>query len=96
MLPFAKLNDSGFKVEGSGMAVPGILQVYASGSKIAGEYGDPWDPRAGVNYFPFGDQILRWNAEYLYVRRSPVGALSLPTLVGGNGGVFYTSVLLNF
>jgi hypothetical protein len=96
MLPFAKLNDSGFKVEGSGMAVPGILQVYASGSKIAGEYGDPWDTRAGVNYFPFGDQILRWNAEYLYVRRSPVGALSLPTLVGGNGGVFYTSVLLNF
>jgi hypothetical protein len=38
---------------------------------------------------------VRWNTEYLPVRRSPVGALSLPTLVGANGGVFYTSFMVN-
>ena len=78
------------------MALPKTVQVYASGSRIYGEHGDPWDLRGGLNYSPFQNQIVRWNAEYLYVRRSPVGALSLPTLVGANGGVFYTSFMVNF
>jgi hypothetical protein len=95
-LAFRELNDSGFKLEASAMAMPKTLQVYASGSKIYGEYGDPWDTRVGVNYYPFGNEIVRWNTEYLHVRRSPVGALSLPTLVGANGGVFYSSFMLNF
>ena len=30
------------------------------------------------------------------LRRSPVGALSLPEPVGGNGGVFYSSFVVNF
>ena len=36
------------------------------------------------------------NAEYLYVRRSPAGALSLPVQVGGNGATFYSSFMVNF
>ena len=39
-LPFRELNDSGFKLEASAMAIPKMVQVYASGSKIFGEYGD--------------------------------------------------------
>ena len=58
--------------------------------------GDPWDFKAGVNYYPFGNELVRWNTEYLYVRRSPVGALSLPMPVGANGGIFFSSFLLNF
>ena len=78
------------------MAVPRTLQAYTSGSQIDGEYGDPWDVRAGVNYYPFGTEIVRWNTEYMYVRRSPVGALSLPMVVGANGSVVYSSFLINF
>lgn len=95
-LPFRELNDSGLKVETSAMAMPKTLQIYASGSRIFGEYGDPWDMRVGVNYYPFKNEIVRWNAEYLQLRRSPVGALSLPSIVGANGPVFYTSFLVNF
>jgi hypothetical protein len=95
-LSFSDMHDSGFKVEASAMAVPGVLQVYGGASKILGEYGDPWDARAGVNYYPFRQETIRWNTEYLYVRRSPVGALSLPTVVGANGGIFYSSFMLNF
>jgi hypothetical protein len=90
------MTDSGFKDEASAMAVPRILQLYVSGSMIDGEYGDPWDARAGVNYYPFATPIVRWNTEYLYVRRSPVGALSLPMAVGANGGIIYSSFLVNF
>lgn len=96
LLPFRQLHDSGFKVEASAMAVPQVLQVYTGGSRINGEYGDPWDLRAGANYYPFRNEIVRWNTEYMYVRRSPVGALSLPMPVGGNGGVFYSSFMVNF
>jgi hypothetical protein len=95
-LPFRELHDSGFKVETSAMALPKLLQPYVSGSRINGEYGDPWDVRVGVNYYPFGNEIVRWNAEYLHVRRSPVGALSLPMPVGANGGIVYSSFLVNF
>jgi len=95
-LPFRDLHDSGVKVESSAMAVPKLLQAYVSGSKIFGEYGDPWDFKAGVNYYPFRIELVRWNAEYLYVRRSPVGALSLPMAVGANGGIFFSSFLVNF
>ena len=95
-LSFREMKDSGFKLEASAMAIPRKLQAYLSGSRIDGEYGDPWDMRAGVNHYPFGTEIVRWNTEYLYVRRSPVGALSLPTLVGANGGIFYSSVMISF
>jgi hypothetical protein len=96
LLPFREMNDSGFKVESSAMVRPRTLQAYVSGSRINGEYGDPWDMRIGVNYYPFGTEIVRWNTEYLYVRRSPVGALSLPMSVGANGPIFYTTFLINF
>jgi hypothetical protein len=95
-LPFRGMNDSGFKVEASAMAIPKTVQLYASGSKIFGEYGDPWDMRVGGNWYPSRNEIVRWNTEYLYLRRSPVGALSLPSLVGANGGVFYSSFMVNF
>lgn len=95
-LPFSTMNDSGFKIETSAMAVPKTVQAYVSGSKVFGEYGDPWDVRLGVNYYPFKTEIVRWNAEYLRISRSPVGALALPMPVGANGGIFYTSFLVNF
>jgi hypothetical protein len=95
-LPFREMHDSGFKVETSVMALPKLLQAYVSGSRISGEYGDPWDFKAGVNYYPFKNELVRWNAEYLYISRSPVGALSLPMPVGANGGIFFSSFLVNF
>jgi hypothetical protein len=93
-LPFDELNDDGFQVQASAMAIPETLQVYVGGSKVFGEYGDPWDARAGINWYPWKNEVVRWNFEYAELRRSPVGALSLPYSVGANGGVFVTSFML--
>ena len=90
------LNDHGFQLQASAMVSPKQLQVYVSGSKVFGEYGDPSDTRVGVNVYPFKSQVVRWNFEYLHLRRSPVGGLSLPYVVGGNGPVFYSSFEVNF
>jgi hypothetical protein len=78
------------------MLRPESLQLYAGGSRVFGEYGDPWDFRVGLNWFPWKNQVVRWNFEYLQLRRSPAGALSLPYSVGANGPVFSSNFMVWF
>src|SRR5215212_1362565 len=88
--------DHAFQIQGTAMLVPKKLQAYAGHSRIFGDYGNPWDFRAGANFFPFKNKIVRWNNEALYLRKSPVGYTSVPFAVGGNGFVFHSSVELAF
>jgi hypothetical protein len=91
LLPFDDLEDQGFQIVGSAMLVPRTLQAYISGSHISGEYGNPWDARVGLNWYPFRNRGIRWNNEVLYVDDSPVGGLTLPTQVGAEGAIFYST-----
>jgi hypothetical protein len=95
-LPFEELNDNGFQLQASGMLLPQTLQGYGGVSKVFGEYGDPWDLRLGLNWYPWHNYVVRWNTEYLHADRCPVGGLSLPTVVGGTGDIFYSSFQVNF
>ena len=95
-MPFDEMYDHGFQLQGSAMVLPQSLQAYLSGSRIFGEYGDPWDLAAGVNWFPMKRRELRVNVQGLYLQDSPVGYASVPFIVGGNGWVFTTDVMLNF
>jgi len=72
------------------------LQAYVSGSKIFGDYGDPWDAALGLNWFPMQRRELRVNVQGLYLDQSPVGYASVPFIVGGDGWVFTTDVMLSF
>jgi hypothetical protein len=78
------------------MVVPERLQVYVSGSKVYGEYGNPHDTRVGAWFFPWKNEVVRWNVEYIDVHRSPVGALSLPYAVGSNGPIVYSTFVVWF
>ncbi len=95
-LPFADLHDTGFQVQASTMVVPKQVQLYAGGSKVFGEYGNPHDVRAGGNIFPWKNETVRLNVEYIHLDRAPVGAASLPYSVGNSGPVFHTNVMLWF
>jgi len=95
-IPVDELHDHGFQLQGSTMLIPGSLQAYVSGSKIFGEYGDPWDTALGLNWFPLDRKELRVNVQGLYLDRSPVGYASVPFIVGGDGWVFTTDVNLSF
>jgi hypothetical protein len=95
-LPMDVLMDSGFQLQLSGMVVPKALQLYVAGSKIYGQYGDPSDVRFGANWFPWKNQVARWNLEVHHLNDSPVGALSLPYTVGGNGNVYHADFEVNF
>ncbi|HEY2808107.1 MAG TPA: hypothetical protein VGI91_04880 [Steroidobacteraceae bacterium] len=84
------LYDRGFQVQASAMLIPRTFQVYLAGSYIDGEYGDPWDIRAGVNWHPWQNRVFRVNSQVMYLDRSPVGYTSLTYNVGSKGVVFNT------
>jgi hypothetical protein len=48
-----------------------------------------------VNFHPWKNRVVRWNNEFMYLRTSPVGALSLPYPVGGKGPVFSSNFEVN-
>jgi len=95
-LPFTQFDDHGFQVQASAMVVPKALQGYVGVSKVYGQYGNPSDLRLGVNWYPWHNYVLRWNTEYLHNDHSPIGGTSLPTQVGANGDIVYSSLQVNF
>lgn len=92
----ASIFSHGFQMQASAMVLPKTLQFYLGQSTIYGKYGNHWDFRAGLNYFPFHNKVLRWNNEFLYLHHSPVGYTSVPFAVGGTGPIFHTNLELAF
>jgi hypothetical protein len=102
----APIFSHGFQLQTSAMVLPKTLQVYLGGSLLTGnaavldayraKYGNPWDFRAGLNYFPYHNKVLRWNNEFLYLYRSPVGYTSVPFALGGTGPIFASTLELAF
>ena len=95
VIPVSRLYDTGFQLQASTMLVPSRLQAYVSGSKIFGQYGNPYDIGLGLNWFPFGRKEMRVNIMGIDVHKSPVGYTAYPTLVGMDGWVFLTDIALN-
>ena len=92
----APIFSHGFQLQTSAMVLPKALQLYVGGSTVNGKYGDPWDFRAGVNFFPFHNKVVRWNTEFLYLHKSPVGYTSVPFALGGMGSVVHTNLEVAF
>jgi hypothetical protein len=88
------LHDTGFQLQASMMALPKTLQFYLAGSNVNGQYGKPWDTRAGLNWFPFKNKVVRLNSQVMYIYKSPVGYNSLTYNVGSTGVIFNTDVEL--
>ena len=51
------LTDTGYQVQASAMAVKDLLQVYATGSQVFGDYGKPSEFRAGGNWYFMGPEV---------------------------------------
>ena len=92
----APIEDTGYQMQSSAMAVPNFLQPYFSWSQIYGDYAKPWEVRGGANWYFTGSRGLRLNGEYIYVHKSPVGYAAYPMPVGANGPVFHMNIEMNF
>ena len=96
IIPVNRLYDTGFQLQASAMLMPRKLQAFVSGSKIYGQYGNPYDVGLGLNWFPFTRKEMRFNLMGIYVNRSPVGYTAYPLLVGMDGWVYVLDAALNF
>jgi hypothetical protein len=92
----ANIDDHGYQLQASAMAVPKTLQLYVGNSQVFGRYGDQWEVRAGENWYFMKDRGLRLNGEWMYVNRSPVGYTAYPYPVGAKGTVFHINLEMNF
>jgi hypothetical protein len=92
----ANINDTGYQLQASAMAVPKLLQLYAGTSQVFGSYGDQWEFRVGQNLYPMKERGVRLNGEWMYVNRSPVGYTAYPFPVGAKGQVFHINLEINF
>jgi hypothetical protein len=90
------IDDTGWQLQASMMAIPSVLQPYAGFSEIHGDFGDGTELRLGVNWFPLKTRGFRVNAEWLNLDNCPVGYTAVPYPVGGNGDVFHANLELNF
>jgi hypothetical protein len=95
-IPVSSLFDHGYQLQASAMILPRQLQAYVAGSQVFGQYGNPWDASVGLNWYPFQRREMHWNAQAIYLSHSPVGGLSYPYIVGGNGWLFNTDVIITF
>jgi hypothetical protein len=96
IIPVTSLFDHGFQLQASTMLLRDRLQLYASGSKLFGQYGSPWDFTFGFNLYPFLRREMHINMQGIYMKNSPVGGLSYPYQVGGNGWIFNTDIIVTF
>jgi hypothetical protein len=91
------LFDQGFQLQGSVMLWRDVLQLYATGSKVFGQYGKSvgcvGGPETGTR---FARREMHVNLQGIYLRRSPVGGSSYPYIVGGNGWLFNTDFIITF
>jgi hypothetical protein len=92
----ADIDDHGYQVQLSAMAVPKVLQAYLSGSEIRGRYGNGAEVRAGANWYPFKKRGVRANLEWIHLKNCPVGYTAVPYPVGGNGDVYHLNLEMNF
>jgi hypothetical protein len=90
------LFDHGFQMQASAMLIPKSLQFYAGGSTVFGKFGNPYDTRVGLSWYPLKNKVVRVNNEFLYLYNSPVGYTSVPFAVGGKGLVFHSNVEMAF
>ena len=90
------IDDHGFQLQTSAMAVPKTLQLYFGMSRVMGQYGNQWEVRAGENCYFMKERGLRLNGEWMYVNRSPVGYTAYPYPVGARGTVFHINLEMNF
>jgi hypothetical protein len=95
-LPTHQTFDHGFQLMASAMLLPQTLQAYSMGSYIFGDFGDSWEMTAGMNWFIFNRREVRFNFEYMYAHKSPVGYTAVPQAVGISGSIVDANLEMSF
>jgi len=95
-LPLASTYDSGFELSAATFIVPKTLELYARGSKVFGQFANPYEYAGGVKWYFLPTERVWLTAELMRVYRSPYGGAFTPYTAGMNGWAPMIQTVLAF
>jgi hypothetical protein len=95
-LPLTSTFDRGFELSVSHFVVPKKLMLYGRGSRVIGQFGNPWEYAGGVKWYFLPTERLWLNAEVMRVNHAPYGGAFTPYTAGMNGWVPMIQTILAF
>jgi hypothetical protein len=95
-IPLESTFDHGFELSASYFVIPKTLMVYVRGSKVFGEFRDPWEYAAGLKWHFLPTERLWLNAELMEVNRAPYSGAFTPYAAGMTGWTPMIQTILAF
>jgi hypothetical protein len=95
-LPLASTFDHGFELSAGQFIVPKKLVLYARGSKVFGQFANPYEYGGGFKWYFLPTERLWLSGEVLRVNKSPYGGAFTPYTAGLNGWVPMIQTVLAF
>jgi hypothetical protein len=95
-LPLASTFDHGFELTAGHFVIPKKLQLYARGSKVFGEFGNPLEYGGGARWYFLPTERLWLNGELLRVNHAPYTGAFTPYTAGLRGWVPMLQTVLAF
>jgi hypothetical protein len=95
-LPLSSTFDHGFELSVEKFVIPRRLMVYGRGSKVFGQFADPWEYAGGVKWHFLPTERLWLSAELMRVQGSPYSGGFTPYTAGVTGWVPVVQAVLAF
>jgi len=95
-LPVASTFDHGFELSAGQFVVPKRLVLYGRGSKVFGQFGDPYEYAGGLKWYLLPTERLWITGELMRVQGAPYGGAFTPYTAGMAGWVPMVQTVLAF
>jgi hypothetical protein len=95
-LPLASTFDHGFELSTGKFVVPKKLLLYVRGSKVFGQFANPYEYGAGFKWYFLPTERLWMTGELMKVNRSPYGGAFTPYTAGMAGWMPMLQTVLAF
>jgi len=95
-LPLASTFDHGFELSSGKFVVPQKLMLYVRGSKVFGQFANPYEYGAGVKWYFLPTERLWVTGEVMRVKGAPYSGAFSPYTAGMSGWVPMIQTILAF
>jgi hypothetical protein len=95
-LPLASTFDHGFELSSGKFVVPRKLLLYVRGSKVFGQFANPYEYGGGFKWYFLPTERLWMTGEVMRVNKSPYSGAFTPYTAGMNGWVPMLQTVLAF
>jgi hypothetical protein len=95
-LPLASTFDHGFELSAGQFVVPKKLVLYGRGSKVFGQFGNPYEYAGGVKWYFLPTERLWLTGELMRVEKSPYSGAFTPYTAGMAGWMPMVQTVLAF